>query len=131
MKIYIVKSKVSNTTQRVKCHTKFYGLKCQKVIKSISQIMQCQQVTITRAKVNYKVQVSHNIHHSLMSAVVGEKLLVILSSIGIHMAITHQYHLQVYSKYPALNIFYKRSKHPLYLNSQWSYCVFSEEQHAE
>ena len=55
-------------------------------IKSISQIMQCQQVKITRAKVNYKV--SHNIHHSLMSAVVGEKSLVILSSIGVHMGLT-------------------------------------------
>ena len=50
--------------------------------KSISQIMSA----ITRAKDNYKV--SHNIHHSLMSAVVGEKSLVILSSIGVHIGLT-------------------------------------------
>ena len=42
--------------------------------------------TITRAKVSNKV--SHNIHHSLMSAVVGEKSLVILSSMGVHIGLT-------------------------------------------
>ena len=42
--------------------------------------------TITRAKVSNKV--SHNIHHSLMSAVVGEKSLVILLSMGVHIGLT-------------------------------------------
>ena len=42
--------------------------------------------TITRAKVSHKV--SHNIHHSLMSAVVGEKSLVILSSMGEYIGLT-------------------------------------------
>ena len=42
--------------------------------------------TITRAKGSNKV--SHNIHHSLMSAVVGEKSLVILLSMGVHIGLT-------------------------------------------
>ena len=52
--------------------------------KSISKNV--SRFTITRAKVSNKV--SHNIHHSLMSAVVGEKSLVILSSMGVHIGQT-------------------------------------------
>ena len=52
--------------------------------KSISKNV--SRFTITRVKVSNKV--SHNIHHSLMSAVVGEKSLVILSSMGVHIGLT-------------------------------------------
>ena len=48
--------------------------------KSISKNV--SRFTITRAKVSNKV--SHNIHHSLMLAVVGEKSLVIFLSMGVH-----------------------------------------------
>ena len=77
MKIYIVKSKVSNITQNF-----WVSNVTQKVNKSNN----VSRLQLQGAKVNYKV--SHNIHHSLMSAVVGEKSLVILSSIGIHMGLT-------------------------------------------
>ena len=74
---YIVKSGVSNITQKSNVKN-FYRLKCHTKIVS--------RLTITMAKVNYKV--SHNIYHSLMSAVVGDKSLVILTSIGVHIGLT-------------------------------------------
>ena len=68
----------------LKYHTKvkYQGLKCHTESQYVENV---SRFTITRAKGSNKV--SHN-NHSLMSAVVGEKSLVILLSMGVHIGLT-------------------------------------------
>ena len=69
----------------LKYHTKvkFSGLKCHTESQCVKNV---SRFNVTRAEVSNKV--SHNIHHSLMSAVVGEKSLVILLGMGVHIGLT-------------------------------------------